>query len=97
VKIIDGLRKYDDSDLRIAAELLNRVEWDVKFATDLLIYADAMRDLLGLEAPSEERPIRITEAEPSEDVAASHDAEQHDAEWFYKGMSSDVGTEQITG
>jgi hypothetical protein len=93
MKIIDGLRKYDDEDLRIAAQLLHRMEWDVKFAADLLVYAEAMRELLGLDGPSEDSPSRITEAEPSEDGAASHDAEQHDAEWFYKGMLN-VSAEQ---
>ena len=94
MKIIDGLRKYDDEDLKVAAQLLNRMDWDVKFATELLIYAEATMELLGLKVsgPVEGRSVAPTVIEP-----AQHGVEQTDAQWFYDKGMSDVGTEQISG
>jgi K+-sensing histidine kinase KdpD len=37
------------------------MEWDVKFAADLLVYAEAMRELLGLEGPSEKQTVLCEE------------------------------------
>lgn len=89
-----GHPQYDRADQFAAVALLKRMNWNVKLATDLLIFVDGIRDVLDTTSSMEETSGITGQAAPSNGVAR-HGAGRHDAFGFYSGVS-DVGSHAKT-
>lgn len=79
-----GHPQYDRGDQFAAVALLTRCGWNVKLATDLLIFVDGIKDVLDTTSGMEETSGIKGQAVPSNGVA-QHGAGRHDAFGFYSG------------
>lgn len=82
-----GHPQYDRADQFAAVALLKRMNWNVKLATDLLIFVDGIRDVLDTTSSMEETS-GIKGHGASSNGVAQHGAGRHDAFGFYLGDSS---------